>query len=574
MLATLGQGFWRGAILPLLLLTFLVCLFPLASDYVLFHPDERHYVDAGLEMLDSGDYLSPRRADGGLRLKKPVIPYWFVTAGFHAVGVSVLGSRIVFLLAGAALIALSWWTAWIAFESRKAALFAAVAAMCHPALLISAPRSIPDICLALSILISTAGFVGILKQQRVSLGWLLLAYGGGALAVLSKGLPAAAFVGYASLFVLIRTPQLVRRNWAAFLTAGIMCAAVSASWFVLMAQMHQEELVQQFTRDQVGHGRFARSHWQTLIQFPMCLGMLAVTLSPWLIPAARGLRSRSRQFRSILRQPHVQLLLGWSLLFCVLASFINHVTMRYLLPVVPALAIVCGGLLSRCDSRIIRTSLRWVLLCALPCLAVGAALAVLGASGRSPVLITGVLAACAVPVLWRLSSRFSSTGQGVATSVVWHAAVLLGTLGISPFVLPDFGDRVIARLHEVNADPAQPVVLIGDPAHATRIRLSSRNETKVIRFKHPEEAAVAEPQILVLEEGALPISELATHRLAEVPCGFHPLSTNEVVTAAVEGKLPRLLDEHRRHYVLAVPKDEIARTAHSDSQVEGDEIVR
>ena len=565
MLAALGRSYWRWAVVPLLLLTFVVCLVPLASDYIFFHPDERHYVDAGLKMLDSGDYLSPRRPDGGLRLKKPVIPYWFVTTGFHTVGVSVLGARIVFLLAGAALIALSWWTAWIAFESRKAALFAALAAMCHPALLISAPRSIPDICLALSILISTAGFVGILKHQRVSPGWLLLAYGGGALAVLSKGLPAAAFVGFASLFLLIRTPHLVRRHWAAFVTAGVACALLGTSWFALMLHRHQAELVQQFTTDQVGKQRFARSGLQMLAQFPMCLGLLAVTLSPWLIPAARGLRTRADELKSLLRQPHVQLLLGWSLFFCLLASFINHVTMRYLLPVVPALSVVCGGLLWRCDSRLIRAPLRRVLLCALPCLGLGAAVSVFGAAGRGHVFAAGLAAAIAIPLLWRVSERFSSVGSGIATGVVWHVAILLGAIGIAPVVLPDFGERAVHHLGQVTGESDRPVVLVGDPAHATRIRLFTKNQTKVVRFKNRDESEGEQPRILMIEEDLLPLNPHAVQPVAEIPCGFHQLSTNKVITAAIEGKLPRLLDEHRRHYVLAVPEQDVVQTASSDA---------
>ena len=39
----------------------LLGLLPLICQYVLFHPDEQHYVDAGVKMIESGDYLTPDR---------------------------------------------------------------------------------------------------------------------------------------------------------------------------------------------------------------------------------------------------------------------------------------------------------------------------------------------------------------------------------------------------------------------------------------------------------------------------------------------------------------------------------
>src|SRR5262245_3890883 len=78
-------------LLPALLLTFATGLFPFAADYLLYHPDERHYADAGIRMVQSGDFFTPRTAEGELRLRKPILPYWCVVAGFQTVGISPLG---------------------------------------------------------------------------------------------------------------------------------------------------------------------------------------------------------------------------------------------------------------------------------------------------------------------------------------------------------------------------------------------------------------------------------------------------------------------------------------------------
>jgi 4-amino-4-deoxy-L-arabinose transferase-like glycosyltransferase len=239
--------------LPILLITFVAGLFPFAADYVLFHPDERHYVDAGMGMLRSGDFLTPRHANGDLRLKKPLLPYWVAAAGFWAVGLSPLGGRIGFLLAGAAVVWLTWKTARLASEwqahsvcrpdpdrTRISAVLAAAIAACHPALLVSAPRSVPDVCLALGVAISQWGFVGILAHHSMRRRWIAAAFGGGAIAVLSKGLPGGVFLAFASAFLIWRMPSLALRHWRALLSAALICAAVSASWFAFIAAKHQD----------------------------------------------------------------------------------------------------------------------------------------------------------------------------------------------------------------------------------------------------------------------------------------------------------------------------------------------
>ena len=59
----------------ILCVVMLAGLLPLTYQFVLFHPDEQHYVDAGIKMLESGDYLTPLTPEGELRLRKPIIPY-------------------------------------------------------------------------------------------------------------------------------------------------------------------------------------------------------------------------------------------------------------------------------------------------------------------------------------------------------------------------------------------------------------------------------------------------------------------------------------------------------------------
>ncbi len=77
-----------GVLVGVLMLFFFACLLPFVVGFIKHHPDERHYTDAAIQMMKSGDYLTPRTLEGELRLKKPLLPYWLVTAGYQAGGVS------------------------------------------------------------------------------------------------------------------------------------------------------------------------------------------------------------------------------------------------------------------------------------------------------------------------------------------------------------------------------------------------------------------------------------------------------------------------------------------------------
>ncbi len=75
----------------------LIVLIPYSASFVYQHPDERHYRDGGVIMLESGDWLTPKTAEGRTRLKKPVPAYWVSAAGMAIRGPGIAGSRMVHL---------------------------------------------------------------------------------------------------------------------------------------------------------------------------------------------------------------------------------------------------------------------------------------------------------------------------------------------------------------------------------------------------------------------------------------------------------------------------------------------
>ena len=552
-----------GSLLAVLLLTFVGGLFPLTADYVLFHPDERHYADAGIRMLESGDYLTPRTADGRLRLKKPILPYWCVAAGYHMLGVSPLGARVGFLLAGAGVVGLAWWGAWIAFDSRRAACFAAAAAACQPALLISAPRSVPDVCLALAIQLSVCGFLLIERRQRTTLGALAAAFGGGALAVLSKGLPAVAFLGVALAFTAWRSPALFRRDGWKWGLAATICLLCGASWFGLMNQLHADELAEQFLRDQLGRNRFAVTPTQALVQFPLCLGLLLAMSAPWLLAAAPELRVKDRRAR-LLQQPGMVLILGWCVIDCALAAMINHVTPRYLLPVAAPLSIVIGGMLRQVDADLLQHRLWRVLVMA-------GAVAIPGVTATGLIVADRPLRALAVIVAVIIAAtllrqrQHSDISKSLSITVTLHALLFVCGLGISSWPSANVGRHVRDAASLRDQRPQRRVLFAGEKSQATQVRVALGGATPVLSESAVEELAAND--VLVLEESLARERDLSRYDVERVAGGYRHLAPGDVMQAILNGSLPQLLREHERQFVIATPRPEPERITHTTARV-------
>lgn len=65
----------------------------------LWDPDEGRYSNVALQMIDSGDYLTPRRNDDALHVTKPPVTYWAMAASVHAFGRSEWSLRLPMALA-------------------------------------------------------------------------------------------------------------------------------------------------------------------------------------------------------------------------------------------------------------------------------------------------------------------------------------------------------------------------------------------------------------------------------------------------------------------------------------------
>ncbi|MCA9097784.1 MAG: glycosyltransferase family 39 protein, partial [Planctomycetaceae bacterium] len=249
-----------------LIIFFWLALLPFSVNYLFFHPDERHYTDAGIIMCKTHDYLTPRDADGSPRLIKPILTYWIVVAGYQLFGITSAAARIPFLLLGGSCIGLGSLISHRIFGERRTTLITAAILAVNPLICMASLTAIPDIVQCFSLLLSAYGWIGLLRKGFSNVD-AACAFVGAGLAIATKGTPGLLLLAYSLLF-LWKNPwkrldcrPLLTTKWVAL---GI---GLALGWYLLAIATHGHFALQEFIGDQV-HSRLTRKWWSPLIQLP------------------------------------------------------------------------------------------------------------------------------------------------------------------------------------------------------------------------------------------------------------------------------------------------------------------
>ncbi len=352
----------------LYMLLYAMVLVALAWMRPLALPDEGRYGDVGRWMLRSGDWLTPR-IDGLPFFHKPPLLYWLEGMAMGLAGVHPWVARLVPAV-HAWLMVLATQRYTLRYLGRAVADRAALMLGASMLVLGGGDYINCDMVVATWISICIMAFAAALQSEgrdRRRLGWL--GFVAGALGLLSKGLIGVALPGLVLLLWLIQERRwwsMLRLPWV---TGMVGFLIVGLPWFVLLEHryggfFHYFFIEQQFTR-YVGTGFNNRQPWPFYI---LCLAILFFpfsTLIRWRAPMAVMARGQLATWR-----------LAWIWLLCILVFFSIPASklVGYILPVMPALAILAALAWPQVHAQ--RTT-RWLVL--LGSLLLGTVLVVLGA---------------------------------------------------------------------------------------------------------------------------------------------------------------------------------------------------
>ncbi|MGD9729338.1 MAG: ArnT family glycosyltransferase, partial [Nitrospiraceae bacterium] len=358
----------RFPVLWIVIAIFLVSLFGSLSLLSRYHFDEGWYTNAAIEMVRTGDYVTPRYPDGSVRFRKPIITYWALVTSYAAFGIGLVSSRLPFLLAGAAVLYVTYRTARSATDDRSTAVLATAILASNIQFMESSTKATPDILQCLFMSLSLWGAVEILFRQRRDSRWYALLYVGAGLAMATKGMLAIVlmlfiwgFVRFGPLADRSSIP-LLHKQW---LTAGLL---IPLSWFVISTLLQGSVAISTLLEDQVGD-RLEGAHTLVLSNVALYLVTPLRFFAPWILLLVIALSAQRRLLAGYMekRKSLVWFVLGWLLVNVVIFSFGNLMRSRYLLPTYPLTAVLLADLLAYgfragMIASLLERPIRWLLI--------------------------------------------------------------------------------------------------------------------------------------------------------------------------------------------------------------------
>ncbi|MFC5571182.1 ArnT family glycosyltransferase [Lysobacter yangpyeongensis] len=335
-----SRSFWIAAMAIVLALGFL-------GTRGIWDPDEGRYTNVALNMLDSGDWLNPRRNDEVGHWTKPPLTYWAIAASVGAFGQNAFAARLPSALA----YLLCVWLAWrIARRLAPGSEHVAAIAYATMPLTVGAAQMITtDYVLSACTGVAMWAFVEARFDGARSRHWTALMWVAFAFAFLTKGPPALIHLLAALVFDQLMPAR--KRNRVLQWSGLLLFLLLALPWYVAVIANHPG-LFRYFIGDEVVNrvvtNEFGRNGewygWLVAYAPTLLLGTLPWT--PALLHWARELPAHVRTWRDPSQREHdaARLLPAlWLLLpllvFCIARSRLP----LYILPLFLPLAVIIAA---------------------------------------------------------------------------------------------------------------------------------------------------------------------------------------------------------------------------------------
>jgi 4-amino-4-deoxy-L-arabinose transferase-like glycosyltransferase len=315
----------------------------------LVRPDEGRYAEIPREMVASGDWLTPR-LNGLKYFEKPALQYWATATAFRALGTSEWTARLWPGLTGFFGVLLAFYAGNRLFGPPVGHYGAAVLASSALYLLLGHMLTLD---MGLTFFMSASVFAVALAQRDSSgakerRGWMWVAWGAAALAVLSKGLVGVVLpAGAVALYILIgRDWKLLSRLH--LFSGGALFLALAAPWFVAVSLANPE-----FFRFFFIHEHFERFLTREHDRYEPAwyfVPILLLGILPWVASLLPALADAWRRRPDARFQPQRFLLLWCAVVFAFFSASDSKLG-SYILPLFPALALLIGSALASAGRR-------------------------------------------------------------------------------------------------------------------------------------------------------------------------------------------------------------------------------
>jgi 4-amino-4-deoxy-L-arabinose transferase-like glycosyltransferase len=341
---------WTYALLAVLIA---VVWLATLKDRPLFNPDEGRYAEIPREMLSGGDWIIPH-LNGVAYIEKPPLQYWATAMSLRIFGLTEFGARFYAAFAALLTITAVWGTALGLWNERTA--WRAAAALSGMLLFTIMGQLLTlDMSLTLYMTLALCGFL-LAQRPRLSqdpgareVPWMLVAWAAAGLGVLTKGLVAVAIPG--AVLILYSLHSRDYGPWRRLRVAsGLpLFLAITVPWHWLAARRLPDFLEFFFVREHVARYLTPIADREESWWFfgPV---ILAGSL-PWTLPTLRVLVLGWRTMKQPGEFDTALFLWIWAIFVLVFFSLSDSKLIPYILPAMPALALLIAALPRRTLQR-------------------------------------------------------------------------------------------------------------------------------------------------------------------------------------------------------------------------------
>ena len=364
---------WRTRLAWLLGIALLLRLLTLAA-YPLMETTEPRYAEIARKMLESGNWVTPWFDHGVPFWGKPPMSFWGSAATMAVFGVNEFGARLAPFLATLATLALLWHWPRGAGAGRALPLAGGLITVTSLVGFVSAGAVMTDMFMVMGTTLCMVAFWRALLDESARTPWRWAFFVGIAIGLLAKGPVATVITGLAlAPWVALRGAWRVTWQRLPWLRGSLLAAALTLPWYLLaesrtpgflnyflVGEHLQRFLVSGWSGDLYGHPHTEPRGTIWWFLFAGCM--------PWtllLLAAAALLWRQSRadspaRSTPVLPAGEAVYLLCWALATPVFFSMSRNVLPPYVLPGLPAFALLTAILALAAADRAPRLHLAWL----------------------------------------------------------------------------------------------------------------------------------------------------------------------------------------------------------------------
>jgi 4-amino-4-deoxy-L-arabinose transferase-like glycosyltransferase len=316
-----------------------------------FTGDENFYFQSSKNMLESGDWLTPRYY-GKPRFQKPILYYWFVAASFTAFGVEWYAARFPSILFGALAVLLVYLIGQMVFRERSYSLLSAFILASTFKFFKYTRFAIPDMALLFFMSFSLYIFMKIIRGGRDNrMLWIALFFIT-ALGTITKGPIAVIIPALTIIIFTIFSKARIPVKGSDILLGGALYIAVILPWFLIMYRLHGTDFLSHIwireISERVGYhsveGRGIARFAEYIGTYFFYIPIVIVKFLPWSLFLPMGMIYSFSAAKSDKDKRHGYiLLLSWFFAIFTFFTIMGEKHSQYMLSLTPPFALLTGA---------------------------------------------------------------------------------------------------------------------------------------------------------------------------------------------------------------------------------------